>query len=517
MTDPHIWWYVTRASAMIAWTLLTVSALWGILLSTRVLRRIDNPGWLRDLHRWMGGAALLMTGLHLVSLMLDPWAAFAVDELLVPFAADYRPVPVTLGIMAFYLLAVVQGSSLLMHHLPRRFWKGLHYTSYVAVLLVSFHAGWAGSDTGAWGYQLTAILLILLLVAATLVRILVPGAAASAQQTPAVIRNPASPSPVSATPAPGTDGAGPRAAVVRSAQPLADGVLSIRLAAPDGGPLPLWEPGAHLTVHLPTGADRRSSLCGDPAARDSYSIAVRLAEPSRGGSLWLHEHAQPGQRIDISGPGNLFRLVPARRYLFIAAGIGITPIKAMIESLPPGRQWELVYLGRTRAAMPYLKTLVSRYPDRVMVHARDEHPGRLELAGLFAARSAETEVYMCGPEPLLSEAAGLVPAGRLHLERFAPVARDDAEPARPVDVTCGRSGKEIHVPAGVSVLDALQQQAVPISGSCGEGYCGTCEVRVLRGSPQHLDSILNEQDRETRGIMYPCVSRAFSPALVLDL
>ncbi|MDZ4090000.1 MAG: 2Fe-2S iron-sulfur cluster-binding protein [Arthrobacter sp.] len=515
MNDPHIWWYVTRASAMIAWTLLTVSAVWGILLSTRVLRKIDNPGWLRDLHRWMSGAALLMTGMHLISLMLDPWAAFAVDDLLVPFAADYRPVPVALGIMAFYLLVAVQGSSLLMHRLPRRFWKGLHYTSYASVLLVSFHAGWSGSDTGAWGYQLTAILLILLFVAATLVRILVPGTAASEQQTPPVIREPATPE--AAAPGPAADDAGPRAAVVRSAQPLADGVLSLQLAAPDGGPLPSWEPGAHLTVHLPTGADRQYSLCGDPAVRDSYSIAVRLAEPSRGGSQWLHEHARPGLRISISGPGNLFRLVPARRYLFIAAGIGITPIKTMIESLPPGRHWELVYLGRTRAAMPYLETLASRYPDRVMVHARDEHAGRLDLAAQLAARSAETEVYVCGPEPLLREATELVPAGRLHLERFSPVARDSTEPARPVDITCGRSGKEIHVPAGVSVLHALQEHAVPIPGSCGEGFCGTCEVRVLRGSPQHLDSILNEQDRETRGIMYPCVSRAFSPALVLDL
>lgn len=353
-------------------------------------------------------------------------------------------------------------------------------------------------------------MLVLLLVAATLLRILAPGTASSAQHTTPVVREPA-------TPGPGADGSGPKAAVVRSAQPLADGVLSIQLAAPDGGPPPLREPGAHLTVHLPTGADRQDSLCGDPAVRDKYSIAVRLSEPSRGGSQWLHEHAQPGQRIDISGPGNLFGLVPAQRYLFIAAGIGITPIKTMIESLPPGRWWELVYLGRTRAAMPYLETLAFRYPDRVLVYARDEHPGRLDLAALLAARNAETEVCVCGPEPLLSKATDLVPARRLHLERFSPAARDGTEPARPVDITCGRSGKEIHVLAGVSVLQALQAQAVPIAGSCGEGFCGTCEVRVLRGSPQHLVSTLNEQDRETGGIMYPCVSRAFSPALVLDL
>ncbi|MCB5275351.1 Phenoxybenzoate dioxygenase subunit beta [Arthrobacter sp. SO5] len=515
MNDPHVWWYVTRASGMVAWALLTLSAIWGVLLSTRVLRKIDNPGWLHDLHRWMGGAALLMTGMHMISLMLDSWASFSAAELLVPFAAAYRPAPVALGIVAFYLLAAVQGSSLLVHRLPRRFWKGLHYTSYASVLLVSFHAGWSGSDASAWGYQLTAILLILLLVAAALVRIITPGPGASPRGASFTAREPSSSAAAPSAAAPGT---GTRAAIVRAVHPLADGVVSIQLAAPDGGALPGWEPGAHLSVHLPNGVDREYSLCGDPAVRNSYSIAVRLAEPSRGGSRWLHDHAHTGQRIDISGPGNHFRLVPAQRYLFIAAGIGITPIKTMIESLPASKQWELVYLGRTRAAMPYLDRLESKFPDRVIVHARDEHPNRLDLAALLAARSAETEVYVCGPEQLLSAATDLVPARRLHLERFSPSAmRNSAEPARAVDITCGRSGKEIHVPAGVSVLHALQEHAIPIVGSCGEGLCGTCEVRVLRGTPEHLDSIRNEQDKNIRGIMYPCVSRSLSATLVLDI
>ncbi|WP_052273997.1 2Fe-2S iron-sulfur cluster-binding protein [Arthrobacter sp. L77] len=510
MNDPQIWWYVTRASAMVAWTLLTVSAIWGILLSTRFLRAMDNPGWLHDLHRWMSGAALLMTGLHMISLMLDSWAAFSLAELLVPFAAEYRPIPVALGLVAFYLLIAVQGSSLLMHRLPRRFWKGLHYASYAAVMLVSFHAGFSGSDTGAWIYRLTAILLVLLFVAATLLRILAPGTAASTPGAASRGREPAAPDGA-------TDGAGPRTAVVRSSHPLADGVLSIRLGMADGEPLPPWEPGAHITLHLPIGIDRQYSLCGDPATRDSYSIAVRLAESSRGGSRWLHEHAQAGRRIDISGPRNHFRLVPAQRYLFIAAGIGITPLKPMIESLPPGREWELIHLGRTRTAMPYQHALASTYPRQVHLHARDEHPGRFDLAAAINARRSDTEVYVCGPEALLEEAADLVPAGRLHLERFSPLVADASTPARPVDIICGRSGKEVHVPADVSVLHALQDQAIPIAGSCGEGLCGTCEVRVLGGSPHHLDSIRDEHDRRSPGVMYPCVSRALTPTLTLDI
>lgn len=511
MNDPHIWWYVTRASAMVAWALLTVSAIWGILLSTRILRRIDNPGWLQDLHRWMGGAAMLMTALHMVSLMLDSWARFSVSQLLVPSAASYRPVPVALGIVAFYLLAAVQGSSLLMHRLPRRFWKGLHYASYAAVLLVSLHAGWSGSDVGAWGYQLTAILLLLLLVAATILRITAPGATAAAST--ATVTAPVQP----ATRDSPADGTGRRTATVRSVHPVADGVLAIDIAAPDGGVLPLWEPGAHVTVHLPSGVDRQYSLCGDPAVRDRYSIGVRLGEPSRGGSQWLHDHATDGMRIDISGPRNHFPLVPAGSYLFIAGGIGITPIKAMIESLPAHRRWKLAYLGRSRSGMPYLDSLVARWPGRITVHARDEQPDRLDLAALLQDRDAATEIYICGPEPLLNEAARLFPGERLHLERFTPAAKENAAPARPVDVTCQRSGKNVHVPAGVSLLEALQSHSVPILGSCREGICGTCEVRVLHGSPEHLDSVLSDQSKEELGIMYPCVSRARGSDLVLDL
>ena len=129
MNDPHIWWYLTRASALIAWVLMTMSVLWGILLSTRVMRRIDNPAWLQDLHRYLGGLTLLMVALHMVTLMLDGWLKFSITETLVPFATDFKPLAVALGIIAFYILFAVQGTSLIMNKLPRKFWKGLHYSA----------------------------------------------------------------------------------------------------------------------------------------------------------------------------------------------------------------------------------------------------------------------------------------------------------------------------------------------------------------------------------------------------
>ncbi len=178
MTDPHLWWYVTRASGLVAWAAMTGSVLWGVLLATRVLRSIDNPAWLQDLHRWLGGTALIMTGLHMLSLMLDSWAHFSLTQVLVPLAAGYRPWPVALGIVAFYLLIAVYGSSLLRPRMPRRFWKALHYGSYASVVLVSFHAGWSGTDVGAWGYRLVAFALLGLTTVAVLVRVLTSATAA---------------------------------------------------------------------------------------------------------------------------------------------------------------------------------------------------------------------------------------------------------------------------------------------------------------------------------------------------
>jgi ferredoxin-NADP reductase len=172
---------------------------------------------------------------------------------------------------------------------------------------------------------------------------------------------------------------------------------------------------------LPSGLQRLYSLCGDPADRRHYSIAVQLAAHSRGGSEWLHTYAAPGLVLEVSGPQNHFRLEPARDYLFIAGGIGITPIKAMIESLPADRQWRLIYAGRSRSAMAFLGEVLERWPSRVTVSVRDEAEGRVDLSRVLA--ESDAEVYRCGPESLMNDVAARVPADRLHLERFVPMTR----------------------------------------------------------------------------------------------
>ena len=496
MTDPHLWWYIARASGLVAWAAMTGSVLWGMLLATRVLRSIDNPAWLQELHRWLGGTALIMTVLHMLSLMLDSWAHFSLAQVLVPLAAAYRPWPVALGIVAFYLLIAVYGSSLLRSRMPRRFWKALHYASYASVVLVSFHAGWSGTDVGAWGYRLVAFSLLGLSTVAVLVRVLNSSAAA-----PTVARR--------------SQAAPRRQMTITATYPLARDVVGIELSPPDESELPLWAPGAHITVHLPNGLQRCYSLCGDPADRRRYRIAVQRAPLSRGGSAWLHANARPGTSLDVSGPGNTFALEPAREYLFVAGGIGITPIKAMIEALPPHRRWRLLYIGASRSSMAFSDELQQRWPQQVSIDARDETGIRPDLARFLA--DSDAAVYCCGPASMTDELAALVPPARLHIERFKPTAHTPHHIRRPIDVTCQRSGTRIHVSENQSVLEALEHAHVPVYSSCREGICGACEVCVLAGQPEHLDSVARDKDKDPAGVIYPCVSRARTPALTLDL
>lgn len=503
MNDPHIWWYITRASAVIGWVLMTLSVLWGILLSTRILRKTDNPGWLRDLHSYFSGLAIAMVEVHMVSLMLDGWLHFSVLNVLVPFTTDYRPLAVALGIVAMYLLVAVQLTSLAMNKLPRAVWRAIHLSSYGSLMIVAFHAGVSGTDVGSSWYQALAVTLIAVVALAIVLRLLA-GSREGAAATTAANRAAAMHEPPSDV---------VQSMVVVSVTPVANRVIGIRLVPLGGGTLPAWHPGAHITVRLGNGLERQYSLCGDPAERNHYDIAVLRTEDSAGGSEWIHANATPGMLIDVVGPLNHFELEAAFDYLFIAGGIGITPILAMIESLPQRRTWQLVYFGRSRTAMPFLDELLTRYPDRVFPIVSDEHFERPDV--LSGIRASTAQVYCCGPESLMMSVADVVPVDRMHFERFTPVVRA-ALTATSVDVNCTKSNKQFSVAAGESILDAMKANSVPVFASCLKGVCGSCEVRVLSGTPEHLDSVMDDAEKDTLGIMYPCVSRATSSTLVLE-
>jgi ferredoxin-NADP reductase/DMSO/TMAO reductase YedYZ heme-binding membrane subunit len=526
MNEPQIWWYVTRSSAIIAWVLMTFAVVWGVLLSTRVMRKIDNPSWLQDLHRYLGGVSLIMVLLHMVSLMLDEYAHFTVEELLVPFAIEPRfaGMPIALGILAFYLMVAVQGSSYLVNRIPRKVWKAIHYASYVALIAVSFHAGFSSSqDVSQLWYKSLAILLVAIGAGAAIVRILV-GSRTSARANSRSVTEPAS---ARANLGRSRDaGAAPGAVTVGQKPGRRMRVVSVEMLTPEvkhfvledlaGETLPVWHPGAHLTLNLADGRTRQYSLCGDPADRTHFEIAVlRIDEPGSGSS-WIHENLRAGSELDITDPRNHFELEPANRYTFIAGGIGITPIKAMIESLPQRREWELHYFGRSRTTMAFLDELLERYPDKITVWARDELGNKdARLTSLVEDPSAQ--VYCCGPESLMSALAIATPAERLHLERFVAVDRASSSVATPVNVTCRKSKVSFIVPEDQTILDALEEHGVPIIGSCRKGVCGTCEVRVKEGTPTHLDSVMSDEEKDELGVMYPCVSRASTPSLVLDV
>ncbi|MDO9381127.1 MAG: cytochrome P450 [Nocardioidaceae bacterium] len=307
--------------------------------------------------------------------------------------------------------------------------------------------------------------------------------------------------------------------VVEERVEVSDGVVALTLTSRDGSDLPPWEPGAHVDLVLDDGLVRQYSLSGDPADRSAYRVGVLREPDGRGGSAFVHDRLRPGSRLDVRGPRNHFALEPSPRYVFVAGGIGITPILPMVAAAEAaGADWRLVYGGRHRASMAHLDELAA-HGDRVTVWPQDER-GHIDLPGVLGTPRADTLVYTCGPTPLLDAVEAQCadwPAGALHLERFA--AKEVGAPTLdvPFEVELARSGRVLTVPVDRAVVDVLDDAGVVVLTSCGEGTCGTCETPVLEGVPDHRDSVLDPQEQARNDCMMVCVSRSCSERLVLDL
>ncbi|MDL4818812.1 PDR/VanB family oxidoreductase [Actinomadura opuntiae] len=294
--------------------------------------------------------------------------------------------------------------------------------------------------------------------------------------------------------------------IVLEVRPEAEDVASVRLGAVDGRALPGWQPGCHLDVLLPSGRRRQYSLCGDPADRRTYRIAVRRLPDGGGGSVEMHS-LQEGASLAVQGPRNAFPFLAHDRYLFLAGGIGITPILPMVTAAERfGANWRLVYTGRTRASLPFLDELPT---GRVTVRTDDEH-GVPSAADLLGDVTGGTAVYCCGPAPMIDAVRAAVgPDATLHYERFAP---SPIVGGKPFEVELRRSGRVLAVPADRSALDVIRDVLPDVAYSCRQGYCGTCRTGVRAGDVD--DRAPSDQGDAT---MLTCVSRATGGRITLDL
>ncbi len=328
--------------------------------------------------------------------------------------------------------------------------------------------------------------------------------------------------PMPARPSRGNRGAAMQTLDLRVARrrTAAEGVVELTLTDPTGGSLPAWTPGSHVELLLRPGMSKHYSLCGDPADRSSWTVAVLRERNGRGGSQFVHDELTEGSHLQVRGPRNHFALVGSPRYEFIAGGIGITPVRTMIAAAQAdGAEWNLLYCGRSRDSMAFLDELGA--DDRVTVWAGDEHSGRFDLDAILGEPRADTLVYCCGPAALMDaveEKCAAWPDGSLHLERFVAATGDAPEGALDsFEVECAVSGVTVTVEQGTTIFAAVEEAGVDVIGSCMEGICGTCEADVLGGAPDHRDSVLSRAERERGDTVMTCVSRSLSPKLVLDL
>ena len=295
---------------------------------------------------------------------------------------------------------------------------------------------------------------------------------------------------------------------VAARETVAEGVVQLRL---EGADLPRWEPGAHIDLVLPSGLVRQYSLCGDPADTSSYTVATRLVEDGRGGSREVHEQVWEGAELEVRGPRNRFPLIEAPSYVFVVGGIGITPVLPMLRALPEDADWRLVYAGRTPNSMPFLDELAEFGADRVTVVSGR----RPELDALLAELPEGAVVYCCGPEGLMAAVAERFPDVRL--ERFAPRAQlgGGTRGDTAFEVELRRSGRTLTVAADSTVLAAVRTELPDTLYSCEQGFCGTCQQRVVEGEVEHRDELLTDAERDDS--MLICVSRARGERIVLDM
>jgi ferredoxin-NADP reductase len=299
----------------------------------------------------------------------------------------------------------------------------------------------------------------------------------------------------------------------------ASGVMSLELSAVDGALLPSFEPGAHVDLRLPDGTLRQYSLCGDPTDRSHYRLGIRAV----GGGLsstFVHRKLRPGELVIVSAPRNNFPLEDAERYVFVAGGIGVTPLIPMMRQASAQRRpWTLLYCNKRDSDAPFLDE-IRALGGNISLHS-SEAGTRLDVKVQLAAVKTGAMIYCCGPERLMTaveEATAAWPQDAVRFEWFAPRSQATEGASGSFEVVCNVSGLTLTVPEDRTVLDVLNDAGIEVPCSCQQGICGTCETRVVSGEVDHRDSILSSAERAANQTMMTCVSRAKAGSrLVLDI
>jgi phthalate 4,5-dioxygenase reductase subunit len=301
---------------------------------------------------------------------------------------------------------------------------------------------------------------------------------------------------------------------------IADGIHILEFRDAGGQPLPKFSAGAHIAIQAPNGLLRKYSLCNDPAERDRYLVAIKREANGRGGSCNLIDNTKAGDELMVAPPVNDFGLPPrAQDFLFIAGGIGITPIMAMIrEVLRQGKRFRLFYCSRSPETTAFLDELSApEFKDQVTIHYDQGDPARsLDLKPVLAERKNREHLYCCGPRPLMEAVRAMTDhwsSTAVHFEAFS-----EAETHKPTDkpfkLRLARSGEVLDVPTTKTILEVLRDRGLDVPSSCETGTCGTCRTKLIAGEADHRDLVLAEHERADTIMI--CVSRAKSDEITID-
>jgi phthalate 4,5-dioxygenase reductase subunit len=301
---------------------------------------------------------------------------------------------------------------------------------------------------------------------------------------------------------------------------IADGIHLFELCDPSKQQLPAFSAGAHIAVRTPNGLLRKYSLCNDPAERNRYQVAIKREANGRGGSCDLIDHVKAGDELTVAAPVNDFELPQrAQDFLFVAGGIGITPIMAMIRQVQAeGKRFRLFYCSRSPETTAFRDELSApAFKDSVTIHYDYGDVSRsLDLKPVLAERKNREHLYCCGPRPLMEAVRKMTDhwsAAAVHFEAFS-----DAETHKPTDrpfkVILARTGAVLEVPTDKTILEVLREHGLEVPSSCETGTCGTCKTKLLAGEADHRDLFLAEHDKA--GNIMICVSRAKSDEIEID-